>query len=64
MGKYGSFGYDAALGKCDYIRKDGVDPRMLFYTFGFGIPFILIVVCYFAIWRMSSRSSSFIKLNS
>ena len=65
MGKYGSFGYAADLGKCYVIiSKDGVDPRRLLYTLGFGIPFILIVASYFAIWRMSTRSSSFLKLNS
>ena len=63
--KYGSFGYAADLGKCDYIiSKDDVDPRMLFYTLGFGIPFILIVGSYFAIWRKTTRSFSFRKRNS
>jgi hypothetical protein len=63
LGKYGSFGYAKDLGKCDYILNDGVDPRVLFYSLGFGLPAILIIVSYFGIWRTTTKSSSFLKLN-
>ena len=64
MDKYGHFGYADDLGKCDYITKDDVDPKLLFITVGFGFPLILIVVSYFVIWRTSTKSSVFLKLNA
>ena len=64
LGKYGSFGYSAHLGKCDYIQMDGVDARPLFFSVGFGLPAVIILFSYFLIWNSTTRSSSFLKLNS
>ena len=63
-GSYGAFDYAPLLGKCDYVDKNGVNPRYLFYSIGFGLPAIIIIVSYFIIWRTTLKSSSFLKLNS
>ena len=62
MGRYGSFGYTKELGKCDYIVKDGVDPKVLFYSLGFGIPAVMIILSYFGTWRTTLKSSSSLNL--
>ena len=56
IGYSGAFGYNPGLGKCDYMDSNG--PRVLFYTIGFGLPLILIVVSYAGIWRTTTHSSS------
>ena len=53
----GKFGNHSRLGKCEYIDGDfDVDLddhlRTIFYSFEFGVPFILIVVSYFGIWSI------------
>ena len=50
-------------GKCDYIEKGEVDPKYLFYSIGFGLPAIIIIVSYFIIWKTTLKSSSFLKVN-
>ena len=73
--RYGTFGYNVRLGKCDYLSEsearddwseedDKIHPRVLFLSVGFILPMIMIVVSYFTIWRTSIMSSSFLKLNS
>ena len=57
-GIYGNFGYNEYLGKCDYITKDDNTPRVVFYSLGFGLPLILIVVSYFG---TTIKSSLFLK---
>ena len=66
VGWYGRFGYDSRLGKCDFQDTGDtlIHPHKLFLGVGFIIPFILIMVSYFTIWRTSIRSSSFLKHNS
>ena len=63
-GNYGAFGYVFLMRKCDYIEKNGVNPKYLFFTIGFVLPAIIIIVSYFIIWRTTLKSSSFLKLNS
>ena len=58
MSGYGTFGYNEALGKCDY-DDDGFDD--VFYSIGFCLPLILIVLSYFGIRRITLRSSSNLK---
>ena len=75
ISRYGTFGYNVRLGKCDYLsdsearddwseEDDKIHPRVLFLSVGFILPMIMIVVSYFTIWRTSIMSSSFLKLNS
>ena len=59
MPGYGRFGYNEDLGKCGYDDVQG--PRVLFYSIGFGVPLILIVVSYFGIWTITMKSSSSLK---
>ena len=66
-GIYGTFGYNKDLGKCDYISIHKYDcgrPRQLFYSLGFGLPLILIVISYFGIWRTTIKSGLFLKPSS
>ena len=63
-GSYGAFDYVSHLGKCEYIIKNEVNPKYLFWSIGFGLPAIIIIVSYFIIWRTTLKSSSFLKLNS
>ena len=61
-GFHGEFGYNEDLGKCDYIETEtDDDPRLFFYSIGFGLPLILIVVSYYSIWRNATKLSSFLK---
>ena len=73
--RYGTFGYNVRLGKCDYLsvsearddwseEDEEIHPRVLFLSVGFILPMIMIVVSYFTIGRTSIMSSSFLKLNS
>merc|ERR1739838_275201 len=61
---YGKFGYDKDFGKCDYMAKDGKDPKLLFWSLGFCLPLIIIVVSYLIIWRSSTQSSLYLRQNS
>ena len=64
---YGQFGYDAKLGKCDYLPpldEDLVHPRQLFLSVAFIVPLLLIGLSYLTIWRTTLKSNSFLKLNS
>ena len=55
-----SFGYNHQLGKCDYIHDEGqVDPMPIFFSVAFGIPALMIVLCYFGIWKTVHQSSNF-----
>ena len=63
-GIYGNFGYNEYLGKCDYITEDDNTPRTIFYSLGFGLPLILIVVSYFGIWITTIKSGLFLKPSS
>ena len=61
-GHFGKFGYNTRLEKCDYMDDDiDEDLRRLFYSIEFGLPFALIVVSYFGIWRKTTKSASFVK---
>ena len=63
-GDFGKFGYNERLQKCDYMDdEDDIDEdlRRLFYSIEFGLPFILIVVSYFGIWRKTTKLASFLK---
>ena len=64
LGQHGTFGFNEEMVKCGYVNKDGVDPKIVFYSIGFGLPAILIVASYFGIWMSTTKSSSFLKLNS
>ena len=63
-GIFGEFGYNEDLGRCVYITKDDNTPRVLFYSLGFGLPLILIVISYFGIWRTTIKSGLFLKPSS
>ena len=63
-GIYGNFGYNEYLGKGDYITKENNTPRVVFYSLGYGLPLILIVVSYFGIWRTTIRSYLILKPSS
>ena len=57
MGMYGTFGFDHKLGKCDFIPKDGRNPKVFFWSLGFGLPFFLIALSYAAICKMTKASA-------
>jgi hypothetical protein len=61
-GRFGSFGYNERLEKCDYIDED-IEWywRILFFSIELGLPFVLIVVSYFGIWRKSTKLASSVK---
>ena len=61
---YGKFGYDKDVGRCDYMAKDGKDPKQLFWSIAFCLPLIIIVVSYLIIWRSSTQSSLYLRQNS
>ncbi|XP_063586370.1 melatonin receptor type 1B-like [Penaeus indicus] len=44
VGAYGSFGYNPRTLKCDFIGKNGANPRVLFFTMETAIPCILIFI--------------------
>ena len=55
-GHFGKFGYNERLEKSDYMNDDiDEDLRRLFYSIEFGLPFALIVVSYFGIWRKNIK---------
>ena len=58
---YGGFGYNCALGKCDFITKPGdpIHPNILYFCIAFGLPCLIIIFSYSIILRKakSSRSS-------
>ena len=60
---YGQFGYDAKLGKCDYLPpldEDLVHPRQLFLSVAFIVPLLLIGLSYLTIWRTTLRDGSIV----
>ena len=61
VGKHGSFGFDKEKGKCDFVEKDGVDPRWTLLSIGGGLPLILTTSSYLGIWRTVTKSSSGLK---
>ena len=56
-GKYGSFGYNPETGKCDYKVNGDLDPRVFLYSVGFAIPFFLVVIGNFGIWKVATKPS-------
>ena len=55
---YGKFGYNQRLGKCDYMDDDGNTSSIISYSLGFGLPFLMMIVSYFQIWRKTNKSIS------
>ena len=64
------------LGKCEYIeverknlsiqfmmcsQHEGGCEKKIFWTVGFCVPLVIIVISYFMIWRTSLKSSAFLK---
>ena len=60
LGNFRHFGYNDRQRKCDYIEVDE-NLGKLFNSIQFGLPFILMVVSYFKIWRKSQKSTSSVK---
>ena len=60
IGNFGHFGYNDYQRKCGYLEVDE-NLGKLMDSIEFGLPFILMVVSYFRIWRKTTKLYSVVK---
>ena len=65
--RFGMFGYNRNVGKCDFIRrkdKDKANPHTVFYSIGFLVPLIIIIISYGRIFITTRKSAAYLRRNS
>jgi hypothetical protein len=60
IGHFGRFGYNVKQRKCGYLEVDENLGKVM-DSIEFGLPFILMVVSYFRIWRKTRKLTSVVK---
>lgn len=56
LGQWGRFGFDPSVGTCTILRVDGKSPKAFLFATAFGLPCIVIILCYLRIFWIVRRA--------